>query len=54
MAYKFENGRCGFDYLDAQPINLGAADVPPPMAETLELASIPHPATIVAAVKSIM
>jgi pyruvate/2-oxoglutarate/acetoin dehydrogenase E1 component/TPP-dependent pyruvate/acetoin dehydrogenase alpha subunit len=54
MAYKFENGRCGFDYLDAQPINLGAADVPPPMSETLELASIPHPATIVAAVKAMM
>lgn len=54
MAYKFENGKCGFDYLDAQPINLGAADVPPPMAETLELASIPNPATIVNAVKAIM
>ncbi|MDO8303754.1 MAG: pyruvate dehydrogenase complex E1 component subunit beta, partial [Sedimentisphaerales bacterium] len=54
MAYKFENGRCGFDYLDTAPINLGAADVPPPMSETLELASIPSPATIVAAVKAMM
>jgi pyruvate/2-oxoglutarate/acetoin dehydrogenase E1 component/TPP-dependent pyruvate/acetoin dehydrogenase alpha subunit len=54
MAYKFENGRCGFDYLDAPPINLGAADVPPPMAETLELASIPNPVTIVAAIKAMM
>jgi 2-oxoisovalerate dehydrogenase E1 component len=54
MAYKFENGKCGFDYLDAAPLNLGAADVPPPMSEPLELASIPNPATIVNAVKAMM
>jgi len=54
MAYTFENGRCGFDYLDAAPVNLGAADVPPPMSEPLELASIPNPATIVNVVKAMM
>ena len=52
MDYKFENGQTGFDYLDAQPVNLGAEDVPPPMAEVLELASIPTPEKIVAAVKT--
>jgi pyruvate/2-oxoglutarate/acetoin dehydrogenase E1 component len=52
MDYKFENGQTGFDYLDAQPVNLGAEDVPPPMAEVLEMASIPTPEKIVAAVKT--
>ncbi|MHC4293877.1 MAG: transketolase C-terminal domain-containing protein, partial [Planctomycetota bacterium] len=41
MEYKFEDGSCGFDYLDAPPINLAAEDVPPPMSEPLENASIP-------------
>ena len=54
MAYKFEDGSCGFDYLDAAPINLAAADVPPPMSEPLELASIPTSSTIVDAVKAMM
>jgi 2-oxoisovalerate dehydrogenase E1 component len=39
--YRFLDGRSGFDCLDAKPINLAAADVPPPMSEPLELASIP-------------
>ncbi len=52
--YKFDDGRCGFDYLDAPPINLAAADVPPPMSEPLELASIPSVDKIVDAVKSIV
>jgi len=30
MEYKFSNGTHGFDYLDAAPVNLSAADVPPP------------------------
>jgi 2-oxoisovalerate dehydrogenase E1 component len=41
MEYEFEDGSHGFDYLDAAPVNLAAADVPPPMSEPLELASIP-------------
>ncbi|MHC4187331.1 MAG: alpha-ketoacid dehydrogenase subunit beta [Planctomycetota bacterium] len=41
MEYKFEDGSCGFDYLDAHPVNLAAEDVPPPMSEPLENASIP-------------
>jgi len=39
--YTYENGRNGFDYLDAAPVNMAAADVPPPMSEPLENASIP-------------
>jgi 2-oxoisovalerate dehydrogenase E1 component len=53
MDYRFEDGRTGFDYLDAQPLSLGAADVPPPMSEVLELASIPTPEKIVSAVKTL-
>jgi 2-oxoisovalerate dehydrogenase E1 component len=49
--YQFEDGTCGFDWLDAKPLNLAAADVPPPMSEPLELASIPNVATITEAVK---
>ena len=52
--YKFADGSCGFDYLDGPPINLAAADVPPPMSEPLEAASIPSVERIVAAVKSIV
>jgi pyruvate dehydrogenase E1 component beta subunit len=51
MEYKFDDGSCGFDYLDAAPINLAAADVPPPMSEPLEEASIPSIPQIVEAVK---
>jgi 2-oxoisovalerate dehydrogenase E1 component len=54
MAYEFENGRCGFDYLDAPPVNLGGADVPPPMSEPLELASIPDVSRIAEAAKSLL
>ena len=54
MEYKFEDGSCGFDYLDAAPVNLAAADVPPPMSEPLELESIPSVDKIVEAVKNIM
>ena len=51
MEYKFDDGTRGFDYLDAAPINLAAKDVPPPMSEPLELASIPSVDGIVEAVK---
>jgi 2-oxoisovalerate dehydrogenase E1 component len=49
--YQFDDGTCGFDWLDAKPLNLAAADVPPPMSEPLEIASIPNVATITEAVK---
>jgi len=52
MEYEFEDGSHGFDYLDAAPVNLAAADVPPPMSEPLEMASIPSVERIVEAVKS--
>jgi 2-oxoisovalerate dehydrogenase E1 component len=52
--YKYEDGKTGFDYLDAPPVNLAAADVPPPMSEPLENASIPSVDNIVEAVKSVM
>ena len=54
IEYKYSDGRCGFDYLDAPPINLAAADVPPPMSEPLELASIPSVDKIIAAAKNIV
>ena len=41
MEYEFDDGSHGFDYLDAAPVNMAAADVPPPMSEPLENASIP-------------
>jgi len=51
MEYKFGDG---FDYLDAAPVNLAAADVPPPMSEPLETASIPSVEKIVEVVKAIV
>ena len=51
MEYEFDDGSHGFDYLDAAPVNLAAADVPPPMSEPLEDASIPSVEKIVEAVK---
>lgn len=54
MEYRFSDGTCGFDYLDCAPVNLAAADVPPPMSEPLELASIPSVERIVEAVRAIV
>ena len=54
MEYEFEDGSKGFDYLDAAPVNLAAADVPPPMSEPLELASIPSVETIAEAVTKLI
>lgn len=51
MEYDFGDGSHGFDYLDGRPINLAAKDVPPPMSEPLEEASIPSVQEIVDAVK---
>ena len=50
MEHTFEDGSRGFDYLDAAPVNLAAADAPPPMSEPLEDASIPSVENIVHAV----
>ena len=54
MEYEFGDGSHGFDYLDAAPVNLAAADVPPPMSEPLENASIPSVESIVESVKNII
>ena len=54
MDYEFEDGSHGFDYLDAAPVNLAAADVPPPMSEPLEMASIPSIERIAQAVKNLI
>ena len=54
MDYKFDDGSSGFDYLETAPVNLAAADVPPPMSEPLEAASIPSVDRIVEAVKAIV
>ncbi len=54
MEYEFGDGSHGFDYLDSAPVNLAAADVPPPMSEPLEIASIPGVDNIVEAVKAIV
>jgi 2-oxoisovalerate dehydrogenase E1 component len=54
MEYEFSDGSHGFDYLDAAPVNLAAADVPPPMSEPLETASIPSVERIVEAVRKIV
>jgi len=51
MEYQFEDGSRGFDYLDGRPVNLAAADVPPPMSEPLEEASIPSVEQIAEAVR---
>jgi pyruvate/2-oxoglutarate/acetoin dehydrogenase E1 component len=51
MEYDFGDGSRGFDYLDCRPTNMAALDVPPPMSEPLENASIPSVEQIVAAVK---
>ncbi|TKJ38818.1 MAG: dehydrogenase [Planctomycetes bacterium B3_Pla] len=54
MEYEFGDGSHGFDYLDAAPVNLAAADVPPPMSEPLETASIPSVERIAEAVKKVV
>ncbi len=54
MEYKFDDGSRGFDYLDTAPVNLAAADVPPPMSEPLETASIPTVEKIVDTIKTVV
>jgi len=51
LEHDFGDGSHGFDYLDARPICLAAKDVPPPMSEPLEEASIPSVQQIVEAVR---
>lgn len=43
-----------FDWLDAPVVRVGAADVPVPMAETLEDAAIPSVQVITAAIRQVM
>lgn len=50
LEYRFENGYSGWDYLDMQPVILAAKDVPVPMSEPLEDASIPTREDVIAAV----
>jgi 2-oxoisovalerate dehydrogenase E1 component len=54
LEYKYDDGRTGFDYLDAPPVNMAAADVPPPMSEPLENASIPTADKIVARIRQML
>ena len=54
IEYTYDDGRTGFDYLDAPPVNLAAADVPPPMSEPLENASIPTADKIVARIRQML
>ncbi len=54
MGYTFDDGTKGFDYLDAEPVNMAAADAPPPMSEPLELASIPSVERIVETAKKMV
>jgi len=53
IQYQFEDDTTGFDYLDSAPVNLSALDVPPPMSEPLEEASIPSVGEIIEAVRKI-
>jgi len=52
--YSFDNGRTGFDYLDARPIMLSGKDCPIPMSEPLEDAVVPTREDIIRAVKSVL
>ena len=54
MAYKFDDGSTGFDYLDAQPMILSGKDCPIPMSEPLEDAVVPTVADVVEAVKAVV
>jgi len=52
--FRFPDGSLGFDYFDAPPVIHAAADVPIPMSEPLEDASVPNRDTIIKAVKSVV
>ena len=43
-----------FDYLDAPMVRVAAADVPVPMSEPLEAATVPSTEQIVAAIRSVL
>jgi 2-oxoisovalerate dehydrogenase E1 component len=47
-------GEVAFDYLDAPMVRVAAADVPVPMSEPLEAATIPNVERIVKAIRSIL
>ncbi|MFA5293365.1 MAG: dehydrogenase E1 component subunit alpha/beta [Phycisphaerae bacterium] len=52
--YKFKDGSTGFDCLSSAPVNLAAKDVPPPMSEPLENASVPTVDDVINAVKAMV
>lgn len=52
--YKYQDGTTGFNTLAAAPVNMAAKDVPPPMSEPLENASVPSVDEVINAVKNIM
>jgi pyruvate/2-oxoglutarate/acetoin dehydrogenase E1 component len=43
-----------FDWLDAPVVRVGAADVPVPMAETLEDAAIPSVEAIISGIRQVL
>lgn len=52
--YRFEDGASGFDYLDAEPVQLSCAPAPIGRAETLEAGAIPLPSDIARACRSLV
>lgn len=52
--YKYSDGTTGFENLKAAPVNMAAKDVPPPMSEPLENASVPNVDDVINAIKAIV
>jgi 2-oxoisovalerate dehydrogenase E1 component len=52
--YKYNDGTTGFKTLAAAPVNMAAKDVPPPMSEPLENASVPTIDDVINAVKTMI
>jgi pyruvate/2-oxoglutarate/acetoin dehydrogenase E1 component len=52
--YKYQDGTTGFNTLAAAPVNMAAKDVPPPMSEPLENASVPSVDEVINAIKAIV
>lgn len=52
--YRFDDGTTGFDYLDAEPVQLACAPAPIGRAETLEAGAIPKPSDIALACRRLV
>lgn len=52
--YKYNDGTTGFKALKAAPVNMAAKDVPPPMSEPLENASVPTVDDVINSIKNMM